>query len=513
MRAAKDCQTCARTLASPETSLLPLLAFCSSRPTRPRCYGWGASTKGNHVKPANAAGIGQPHDRRHVISMNSAATIWEAALGALQLEVSKSNFQTWFKDTVGIACDGDLFLISAPNAFVAEYLEKSQRSLIEKTLIRLTQRNVNVRFQISWNSSSASMQNQASEPNNIAALYGFNSKYTFDNFVVGPGNRMAHAAALSAASKPAEHSYNPLFIYADPGLGKTHLLQAIGHQALENNVKPLYVSGEQFTHDFIEAIRERRTEEFRSKYRSADMLMVDDIQFISGKEQTEECFFHTFNDLHNAGRQIVITSDRQPKSMAKMEDRLKSRFEWGLMVDIQPPDYETRLAILRTKAAQAKTDITTDVLEMLAHEVRQNIRELEGSLNRILAYARLLRAQITPELAQKALKDVGAKALPPAGGNYAPDFIVSMVADNFALKPDDLTGRKRDRETAQARQVAMYILKQQGRYTLGDIGSTLGGRNASTVSHACEKIARDIAASHLLRKKVEDLQQNLLGKD
>jgi chromosomal replication initiator protein len=322
---------------------------------------------------------------------------------------------------------------------------------------------------------------------------------------------MAHAAAVSAAEHPSEQSYNPLFIYAAPGLGKTHLLQAIGQKALDNNLKPVYVSGEQFTNDFVAALRERRTDEFRAKYRSADMLMVDDIHFISGKEATEESFFHTFNDLHNAGRQIVISSDCPPKSMPMLREKLRSRFEWGLAVDIQPPDFETRLAILQSKAEQAQASVAPDVLDMVAHELKQNIRELEGSLNRIIAYARLLKTQITPELAAKALKDVaGIKELPEARGNL--ESVIGTVAQTFALTVDDLLGRKRDKEVAQARHVAMYVLRQKSGYSLFDIGAAIGGRNPSTVSHACEKVAQDMANSHLLRRKVEDIQKKLISE-
>jgi chromosomal replication initiator protein len=439
--------------------------------------------------------------------MNSANEIWEAALGELQLQVNKPNYQTWFKGTQGLAYDGDQFLVGVPNAFVAEYLEKNQRSLIEKTLIGLIHHGVNARFQISW-AQDGCPSHVADARCNVAAIYGFNPKYTFDNFVVGSGNRMAHAAAVSAAEHPSEQNYNPLFIYAAPGLGKTHLLQAIGQKVLDSNLKPIYVSGEQFTNDFVAALRERRTDEFRAKYRSADMLMVDDIHFISGKEATEESFFHTFNDLHNAGRQIVITSDRPPKSMPLLQERLRSRFEWGLAVDIQPPDFETRLAILQSKAEQAQTLVAPDVLELMAHELKQNIRELEGSLNRVIAYARLLRAQITPELAAKALKDVGgASELPD--GRCDIETVIGTVARTFTLTVDDLLGRKRDKEVAQARHVAMYILRQKSGRSLSDIGAALGGRNPSTVSHACEKVAQDMDNSHMLRRKVEDIQKRL----
>lgn len=440
--------------------------------------------------------------------MNSAKEIWEAALGEIQLQISKPNYRTWFKDTEGLAYDGHRFLIGVHSAFVSEYLEKNQRSLIEKTLIGLTHRGVTACFQIKW-AQGAATDGKGDQRQNNSAMYGFNPKYTFDSFIVGAGNRMAHAAAIGAAEHPTERSYNPLFIYASPGLGKTHLVQAIGHKALENNLRPVYVSGEQFTNEFIAALRERRTEEFRAKYRSADILIVDDIHFISGKEATEESFFHTFNDLHNAGRQIVITSDRPPNSMPLLQERLRSRFEWGLAVDIQPPDFESRLAILQSKAEQAQAEVAPDVLDMVAQELKKSIRELEGSLNRVIAYSRLLRTRITPEMALRALKDVACTRALPEAPPCNPQGIIGLVAQSFDLTADDLLGRGRGKEMAQARQVAMYVLRQQGNCSLSDIGTAIGGRNASTVSHACEKIAQDIDNSQLLRRKVEDIQKKL----
>ncbi len=438
--------------------------------------------------------------------MSSGATIWQAALGEFELQVSRPNFQTWFKDTTALAYDGETFLVGTPNAFVAEYLEKTQRSLIEKTLIGLTHRAVSVRFKVVW-----ATEGDAPRPeNDTAALYGFNPRYTFDNFVVGTGNRLAHAAAIGVAKPTAGATYNPLFLCAGPGLGKTHLLHAIGQEAVRQGQKPVYVSGEQFTREFVEAIRERRADEFRARYRAADLLMVDDIHVIAGKEQTQECFFNTFNDLHNAGRQIVITSDRAPKEMPLLEERLRSRFEWGLMADIQPPDYETRRAILLARAEDASTELAPDVLEMLATEARRNIRELEGSLNRILAYARLLQAEITTDLARKAIKDIAPRTTPLA--LPAPDLALRLVAESFATTVDDILGRRRDKEVSQARQVAMYLLKQHGGQSLADIGESLGGRGASTVSHACEKISRDMEASPVFRRQVENIQQKLTGK-
>ena len=438
--------------------------------------------------------------------MSSAASIWQAALGEFELQVSRPNFQTWFKDTTALAYDGENFLVGTPNAFVAEYLEKTQRSLVEKTLIGLTHHGVNVRFKVVWASESEPPRPE----NDTAALYGFNPRYTFGNFVVGSGNRLAHAAALGVAKHTSEAVYNPLFLYAGPGLGKTHLMQAIGQEAVRQGQRPVYVSGEQFTHDFVEAVRERRTDEFRVRYRSAELLMVDDIHAIGGKEQTQECFFNTFNELHNAGRQIVIASDCSPREIPLLEERLRSRFEWGLMADIQPPDYETRRAILLAKAGEAHTELNADVLEMLAGEVRRNIRELEGSLNRILAYARLLRAEITPEIARAAMKDIAPSApipaLPP------PDRALKLVAESFALTVDDILGPRRTKEAALARQVAMYLLKQQGQQSLSDIGQAVGGRGASTVSHACDKISRDMEASPVFRCRVEDIRHKIASK-
>jgi len=437
--------------------------------------------------------------------MRSAQEIWEAALGELQLQINKPNYQTWFQGTRGTAYQDGQFIISVPNAFVAEYLNKNQRSLIEKTLIGLVHSsNINVRFQTGSEHLSPTAENTNHQDSSIQDFPAFNPKYTFESFVVGGSNRLAYAAALGVAQNPGG-IYNPLFIYGGAGLGKTHLLQAIGYTARSNNTRVLYVSGEHFTNDFVDAVRKQRTDEFRSKYRDIDMLMIDDIQFISGKEQTAESFFHTFNELHNSNHQIVITSDRPPKSMPLIEDRLRSRFEWGLIVDVKPPDLKTRRAILKAKSEQAGADILPDVLDIIAQQVRENIRELEGGLNRIIAYARLLQAEVTPEIAVRALADIGGGTLP--NGLVTPDALLYAVAECFQITPELISGRRRDKQVALARQVTMYLLKQQNGYSLAEIGNLLGGRNPSTVSHACEKVAEDIKSSPLLRHKVKDIQK------
>ena len=424
----------------------------------------------------------------------SAQEIWETALGELQLQVTRPNYRTWLEKTTGLSHENNRFVVGVPNAFVAEYLAQNQRSLIEKTLIGLTHPGIESHFQV----ASPAAAGRSTGPSG-------NTRYTFDNFVVSPSNRLAYTAARSVAEKPGA-SYNPLFIYGGVGLGKTHLMQAIYQLAQKENTKALYVSAEQFTNEFVGAIQNKSTAEFRRKYRHVDMLLIDDIQFLVGKEQTEESFFHTFNELHNANRQIVLASDRPPKSLPDMGDRLCSRFEWGLIADIQPPDFETRLAILKTKAEQQEIEVALDVLEFIAQRIQQNIRELEGSLNRAVAYAKLFGAILTPELAARAVQDITPNSNKTA---VAPELVMKLVAERFQLTPADLISRKRDRATALARQVAMYLLKEASSCSLAQIGLEFGNRNHATVIHACRKIASDMDNDSHLRRRVLDIQKGL----
>ena len=442
----------------------------------------------------------------------SAQEVWEAALGELQIQVSKSNYRTWLEKTIGLSYQDNQFVVGVPNTFIAEYLDKNQRSLIEKTLIGLTRQDTKVLFHVDGRYQDSPEDYGSREeipPATQARLPRFNSNYTFDSFIVGSCNRLAYAAALGVAESPG-HSYNPLFIYGGVGLGKTHLLHAIGHVALASHIQVLYVSAEQFTNEFINAIQKRKTEEFRHKYRSVDMLLIDDIHFISGKGQTEESFVHTFNELHNANRQIVITSDRPPKAMPLLAEQLRSRFEWGLIADIQPPDFETRLAILQAKAEQEKANVTPEVLKYIAGQTQQNIRGLEGYLNRVTAYAKLVRAIPTPELAAEALNDIAMKN--PKNALITPSMVIEAVAKSFQLALLDLKSRKRDKETALARQVAMYLIREETNCSLAQTGKELGDRDHSTVIHACEKIASDINASPYLRRKIIDIQHEIYPK-
>jgi len=436
--------------------------------------------------------------------------IWETALGELQVQVSKPNYRTWFSKTTGLSYQDNQFVIGVPNTFAAEYLDKNQRSLIEKALIGLTSPDVQVLFQV--NGKPHHHVNSASEPvmpPPPPSRTRLNPRYTFDSFIEGSSNRMARAAALSVAQNPG-HSYNPLFVYGGAGLGKTHLIHAIGQAAAANHINVICTSAEQFTNEFVSALREKTTEEFRNKYRSIGMLLVDDIHFIGGKEQTEESFFHTFNELHNTNRQIVITSDCPPKSMPLLEERLRSRFEWGLIVDIQPPDNETRLAILQSKARQQGVDVASEVLELIAREAPRNIRVLEGSLNRVVAFAKLLRVAPTLDIAAKALEDVASKEY--LADAITPCSIVQAVSECFQLPMEELLGRKRDKDTALARRLAMYLIRQETNCSLAQIGQELGNRDAASVTTACKKIASDISESPFLKRKIRDIQRQLHSK-
>jgi chromosomal replication initiator protein len=434
--------------------------------------------------------------------------IWETALGELQLQVSKPNYRTWFSKTTGLIYQDNQFVIGVPSTFVAEYLEKNQHSLIEKALIGLTSPGVQVVFRVNGKTHHGAYNTGPSMPAAPPTYTKLNPNYVFDAFIEGSSNRLARAAALAVAQNPG-HSYNPLFIYGGPGLGKTHLLHAVGSVALSNHINVICTSAEQFTNEFVSALRERSTEVFRNKYRSIGMLLIDDIHFIIGKEQTEESFFHTFNELHNTNRQIVITSDRSPKAMPLLEERLSSRFEWGLIVDLQPPDFETRLAILQSKAKNRGVNLDLEVLDFIARQAQHNIRELEGSLNRVVAYAKLLRAVPNKALAIKALDSIAGKE--PASESITADSILESVAHSFSLTTEDLQSRKREKEITLARRVAMYLIRQETNLSLAQIGQSLGNRDAAAVTTACKRISNDIGSPYL-KRKIRDIQRILHPK-
>ena len=341
---------------------------------------------------------------------------------------------------------------------------------------------------------------------NILINNRLNSRYTFDAFIVGNSNRLAHAASLAVAEAPGE-SYNPLFLYGGAGLGKTHLLHAIGHQGVQTGLAVLYVSSEQFTNEIVNAIRYRTTEEFRAKYRSVDILLVDDIQFIAGKESTEEEFFHTFNSLHEMSKQIVICSDRPPKAILSLEERLRSRFEWGLIADIQPPDLETRMAILRVKADLLHYRIPDDIIAYIAGRVQTNIRELEGCLNRLMAYQQLHRTDLTMEIARAAMSSLGDDT---RESRLDSKQIAQAVAEYYHISLDAMCGKQRDKHIVMPRQIAMFLIRQETQASLLEIGQLFGGRDHSTVLHACEKIDRAVNINPTLRREIVAIREQLL---
>ncbi len=334
---------------------------------------------------------------------------------------------------------------------------------------------------------------------------GLNPRYTFEGFIVGSSNRLAHAASLAVADAPGL-SYNPLFLYGGVGLGKTHLLQAIGHSVLERGLAVLYISSETFTNEIVNAIRYRSTAEFRAKYRSVDVLLVDDVQFIAGKESTEEEFFHTFNSLHESSKQIVICSDRPPKAIVHLEERLRSRFEWGLIADIQPPDLELRIAILRAKVDLMHRVVPNEVIDFVARRIESNIRELEGAMNRVLAYADLHQGILNVDVARTALQNLtpGSKPI-----QLELDQIMRCVCDFYHVSEEALRGKQRDKYVVVPRQVAMFLMRQETGASTSEIGQELGGRDHSTISYGCEKIEQDLRENPTLRREIEAIRQML----
>jgi len=456
----------------------------------------------------------------------NARQVWQAVLGDLQLRLSRSDFETWFQGTSIVAFEDGLVVVGTPNSFARQWLERRAGNLIRRALESVLGYTVQVRVVVTGNGASGGETSPRRRPAGSAAKTetekkapaagiplpmplpgGLNPDYTFSTFVVGSSNRMAHAAAMAVAERPA-HAYNPLFIYGGVGLGKTHLLHAVGHYALQRNpeLRVLYVSSETFTNELINAIRRQETEDFRRRYRHNDILLIDDIQFIAGKESTQEEFFHTFNTLHAAYKQIVLTSDRPPKAILTLEERLRSRFEGGLIVDIQPPDLETRVAILRTRAEEKGISLPDEVVEFLAQRVQRNIRELVGCLNRLLAYAELNGLPLTVSLAQEALAEVFFR---PHRQELTPAQVIEAVARHYGVHPEDLRGKNRSQEVAVPRQIAMYLIREELGLPLAEIGRELGGRDHTTVLYGYEKVAQSIEVDARLRREVLALREKL----
>ena len=443
----------------------------------------------------------------------NAEQAWQSVLGQLQMEMPRASFDTWVRDTKPVSYQDGTLTVGVSNAYARDWLENRLASTVNRLLVGILNSSVDVNFIVNGNEAEQTVDEAPqTKPELVyasdqpARSVSINPRYVFDTYVVGSGNRLAHAACLAVAEKPAR-AYNPLFLYGGVGLGKTHLLHAIGNACHGRGLNVLYVSSEEFTNDMISAIRTHTNQAFREKYRSADVLLVDDIQFIAGKESTQEEFFHTFNTLHGQDKQIIVSSDRPPKSLNTLDERLRSRFEWGLTADIQPPDLETRLAILRSKAERTGRQISDDILETIARRVQSNIRELEGALNRILAFADLSGSSLTPNLVEVALAD-----LLPQRSDVAPSKIIELVAKEWQTTVEALLGRDRSQKIAQPRQVAMYLMRKETDASLPMIGQVLGGRDHTTVMYAIEKITSDIESKTDLRKRVVNIKQQLYGQ-
>jgi chromosomal replication initiator protein len=437
--------------------------------------------------------------------------LWEKTLNIIKGELTEVSFNTWIKSAVPLSITEDTIKLGVPNDFTKEILDTRYKELLINAIKLISTKRYNIEFTIASEEAVTVEKSESDSKNNVQAtdemIATLNPKYTFDSFVIGNSNRFAHAASLAVAESPAK-AYNPLFIYGGVGLGKTHLMHAIGHFILLANprAKVVYVSSEKFTNELINSIKDDTNVEFRNKYRNVDVLLIDDIQFIAGKERTQEEFFHTFNALHEANKQIILSSDRPPKEIPTLEDRLRSRFEWGLIADIQPPDFETRIAILKKKADVEKLDIPNEVMVYIASQIKSNIRELEGALIRIIAYSSLTNREISVDLASEALKDIISNK---KTRQINIPYIQETVAAYYNLRVEDLKSQRRTRNVAFPRQIAMYLSRKLTDMSLPKIGEEFGGRDHTTVIHAYEKISDCLQKDESLQSTVNDLSKKI----
>ncbi len=442
--------------------------------------------------------------------------IWQKALNLIKTELTEVSYNTWLKPIEPISIHGNTIVLGVINDFSKGILEARYSNLIMNAIKQITSQEYRLEFIVPGSEKYIKAAQQAPahhHSNGFSDSFdtlNLNPKYVFDTFVIGNSNRFAHAASLAVAESPAK-AYNPLFIYGGVGLGKTHLMHAIGHYILGQNpnAKVVYVSSEKFTNELINSIRDDKNVEFRNKYRTVDVLLVDDIQFIAGKERTQEEFFHTFNALHEANKQIIISSDRPPKEIPTLEDRLRSRFEWGLITDIQPPDLETRIAILRKKAEVENIDVPNDAMLYIAKKIQANIRELEGALIRIVAYSSLTNKEVTVELATEALKDIISSSRPK---QITVALVKEVVSEHSGLKLEDFNSKRRTRSISYPRQIAMYLCRELTDLSLPKIGDEFGGRDHTTVIHAHEKITNDINSNIDFKAKIENMIKDIKSK-
>lgn len=443
--------------------------------------------------------------------MSSINDIWQKTLDAIQEEIPITSFKTWFNDTTLIHLDNKTAIIKAETNFQRDWLENHYTDMIKQKIYESIGEQPSIQITIDDEPGDAPAEagtgNTAAAPVDVPLPPQLNMNNTFETFVIGSGNRFSHAASLAVAEAPAK-AYNPLFIYGGVGLGKTHLMHAIGHYVLEHkpNAKVAYLSSEKFTNEFINSIRDNKTEEFRNRYRNVDVLLIDDIQFLAGKESTQEEFFHTFNALHEDNKQIVISSDRTPKEIPTLEDRLRSRFEWGLITDITPPDLETRIAILRKKCEEEKVEIPNEAMIYIASNIQTNIRELEGALTRVAAYSKLSNQPLTSDVVAEALKDIVSQKKPK---KITIQDIQDVVAAYYGVQTEDFLSKKRTKSIAFPRHVAMYLARELTDNSLPKIGEVFGGRDHTTVIHAHEKISKLVNEDSLFKDELEDIEKKL----
>jgi len=432
--------------------------------------------------------------------------IWQSALGKLQIQVSKANYTTWLSNSQGLSYQDSTFVVTVPNIFVAEWLSKRLYPLVRKTLIDIMGKDVDVQFVVQNSeqlTASASAKQTDGGTSTKAKQYRFNPRYTFDNFVVSDSNRLSYAAAVEVAENPGS-SYNPLFIHSSTGQGKTHLLHAIGHLTTNNGAQAAYITAEQFANEFVLAVRENQVDRFRSKFRNIHIFLFDDVHFLFDKKQTLQCFFHTFNELYSNNHQIVITADCAPRDLHPLSSKLKSRLEGGLVVDIQPPDFETRLNILRAKADTTTTSDLEGVLQIIAKKVCENVRQLEGALVYLTAQAKLSGTKVTPETINKLLTSTNQK--------QDIKLLLRTVADYFNLSAEELISKRKDRKSALARGVAIYFMREGYNCSLTEIGKELGGRNHATILHGYEKIASELSTNSNLANQIADIRGKISSR-
>jgi chromosomal replication initiator protein len=445
--------------------------------------------------------------------------LWQAVLGEIEINLSKANFTTWFKNTFISSCEDDRVVICVPNTFTKAWLEKKYHQQITEAIQSVSSKKIKQIFykvEIRKNNPMDDLLRKIKIKKDVTTdepiainKFGLNSRYVFDDFIVGKGNELAHAASQAVAANPG-NAYNPLFIYGGVGLGKTHLLQAIGHEISKQSNRILYITCEHFTNDYVNAVRNGKAKEFKDHYRNVDLLLIDDIQFMAGKDGTQEEFFHTFNELHQGNKQIVITCDRPPKSIPALEKRLLSRFEWGMIVDVSQPDVETRVAILESKCREKNYSLESEILYYIANNIQNNIRELEGALNRLIAFHEFNNTKPTIDSTKSVL---GSIITSTKSKSITCKNIIDAASRYFDIEIKDLTGKCRKKELVYPRQMVMFLMRREINTSYPTIGHEIGGRDHTTAMHAFNKITKEMESNERMKQDLESIKQLLFSNN